>query len=210
VQTAVVVAGGRSTRFGERDKAVADLAGTPMVRRVADRLEPVVSRLVVNCRADQRDAIADALTGSPLEVGFALDPEPDRGPVAGIRTGLAAVEDRYAAVLACDMPFVEPDLVEYLFEAAIGADAALPRVDGWFQPTQAVYRVAPMVEACDDALAAAATEDRQPRVLAPLDSLDWVVIEEATLRERGWLDGLRNVNTAAEFAAAADRLADEG
>ena len=68
---AAVVAGGRSTRFGDRDKAVADLAGTPMIRRVADRLADVTDRLVVNCRADQRAAIEDAIAGYPNPVRYA-------------------------------------------------------------------------------------------------------------------------------------------
>ena len=72
--SAVIVAGGRSTRFGDDDKAVAPLSGTPMIRRVADRLEPVVDELVVNCRDDQRDAIEEALAGYPLATNFALDP----------------------------------------------------------------------------------------------------------------------------------------
>ena len=50
MRSGVVVAGGRSTRFGAPDKAVADLGGTPMIRRVADRIAPAVEELVVNCR----------------------------------------------------------------------------------------------------------------------------------------------------------------
>ncbi|PSP45582.1 molybdenum cofactor guanylyltransferase, partial [Halobacteriales archaeon QH_10_70_21] len=57
----VVVAGGRSTRMGDREKAVVELAGQPLVARIADRLAAVTDEFVVNCRADQREAIAAAL-----------------------------------------------------------------------------------------------------------------------------------------------------
>jgi molybdopterin-guanine dinucleotide biosynthesis protein A len=205
----VIVAGGRSTRFGDADKAVTDLAGTPTIRRVADRLVSEIDLLVVNCRPDQVDPIRRALAGYPREVRVAEDPVPDEGPMAGIRTGLRAVESSsagaYAFVVACDMPFVDPDLVAYLFERAAGYDAAVPRLDdGWFQPTHAVYRAGAMADACERALA-----EGERRVVAPLDYLDAVTVREAELRERGDLRSFENLNTRQEFRAAATRLGDE-
>ncbi|WP_254546327.1 molybdenum cofactor guanylyltransferase [Halomarina pelagica] len=216
--TAVVLAGGRSERFGESDKAVADLAGTPMIRRVADRLVGAVDALVINCREGQVSAVRAALDGYPLPVAFAVDETPDEGPMAGIRTGLRAVEDEYAFAVACDMPFVEPDVVRYLFERAAGRadeagadgeartrpyDAAVPRLDDeWFQTTHAVYRAAAMADACDAAL-----ERGERRIVAPLFELDYVVVDEPAIRARGSLDTFENVNTREEFAAAAERLA---
>jgi len=121
MRTGVIVAGGRSTRFGDADKAVAELAGTPTIRRVADRLAEVVDALVVNCREDQADAIEAALSGYRHEVTFAPDPDPDEGPTAGIRTGLRAVDGEYAFVVACDMPFPSVELLGRLSAVAFGA-----------------------------------------------------------------------------------------
>ncbi|QDX41405.1 molybdenum cofactor guanylyltransferase [Salarchaeum sp. JOR-1] len=202
MQSAVIVAGGRSTRFGDADKAVADLAGTPMVRRVADRLTGVVDELVVNCRADQRDAIADALDGYERPVAFALDPAEDEGPMAGIRTGLRGANGEYAAVVACDMPFVDPAFVAYLFERAAGADAAVPRVgDGWFQTTQAVYRADAMAAACEDALDAG-----ERKILEPLFTLDYEVVTEREVEEHAanGTGTFENLNTRAELEDAQD------
>ena len=120
MRSGVIVAGGRSTRFGDADKAVTELAGTPMIRRVADRVAPAVDEVVVNCRADQREAIDAALDGFDHPVSFALDPEPDLGPLAGIAAGLDAAGGTYALVVACDMPFVASALVSSLFERAEG------------------------------------------------------------------------------------------
>ena len=201
----VIVAGGRSRRFGDRDKAVADLAGVPMVRRVADRLEPAVESLVVNCRREQRDAIERALSGYSPPVRYALDPTPDEGPMAGARTGLRAVDEEYAFVCACDMPFVESAVVELLAERAAGHDAAVPRLDdGWWQPTHAVYRAEAMADACDRALA-----HGERSVLAPLADLDRVVVSEDAIRARGSLETFENCNTRVEFEEVAERLASE-
>jgi len=203
VRAGVVVAGGRSTRFGDRDKAVADLAGQPMVRRVVGRLTPVVNELVINCRADQRTAIADALAGVEPTPGFAVDPDPDRGPMFGIMTGLRAVEAEYAAVVACDMPFVDPDFLSYLFERAAGRDGAVPRPDEWFQPTQAVYRAAPMAAACEAALAAG-----EGRIVAAIDRLDCATVGREEIAARTDPRTFENVNTRAELAGAAERVRD--
>jgi len=79
--TGVVVAGGRSTRFGAREKALAEMNGEPMLRRVVEALGTVTDEVVVNCRRDQRDAFAAALDGVDTGVRFALNEQPDEGPL---------------------------------------------------------------------------------------------------------------------------------
>ncbi|GAB7012378.1 molybdenum cofactor guanylyltransferase [Halolamina salina] len=217
MHSAVIIAGGRSTRFGDEDKATAPLAGTPMIRRVADRLEPVVDEVVVNCRDDQRAAIEDALSGYEQPTNFALDPETDQGPMAGIRNGCRAATGEYTAVVACDMPFVDPDAISYLFDRASGEieppadaddegtppfDGAVPRLgDGWYQTTQAVYRPDAMADACDAAL-----ERGDRKILAPLEDLTYAVVSEAELEAVTDLTTFENINTKAEFDEAAARL----
>jgi molybdopterin-guanine dinucleotide biosynthesis protein A len=200
-RTAVVLAGGRSTRFGDEDKAVADLAGAPMIRRVVDRVVPAVDAVVINCRAAQREAIAAALDGAAVPVTFAEDDYPDEGPMAGMATGLRAVESEYALVVACDMPFVDPGFVDYLFERAAGHDAAVPRPEQWFETTHAVYRAAAMAEACESALA-----EGEERIVAPLFDLDFVVVDADEVRDHATTHTFENCNTREDFADAARRL----
>jgi molybdopterin-guanine dinucleotide biosynthesis protein A len=195
----VIVAGGRSMRMGDADKAVVDLAGQPLVRHVAERLSKAVDRLIVNCRGDQRAVIGDALSG--LDPKFAIDSKPGRGPVAGIATGLRAVKTEYAAVVAVDMPFLDPDLLSYLFERAAGYDAAVPRPSEWFEPLHAVYKSKPMIEACERAL-----EAPHPRIIEPLSTLEWVVIDRAELLEHGSLDSFQGVDTPEDLEWATERL----
>lgn len=216
-----ILAGGRSTRFGDRDKAVVPLAGVPMVRRVADRLagdddpvppgadraaggDPVVDELVINCRPDQREAIAGALAGLSVSLRWAVDDEPDLGPVAGIRNACRTASGEYVAVVACDMPFVDPGFLAGLAGDAAGREAAIPRLnDRWLQTTQAVYRAEPMATACERAL------DRGDRkVLAPIEDLDRVVVGDAEIRERTAEQTFTNVNTRAELAAAETAIAE--
>ncbi len=204
MRSGVILAGGYSTRFGDGDKAVADLAGEPLIRRVADRLGSVVDDLVVNCRAEQRARLDAALDGIANPIRYAEDPEPDQGPMAGIMTGLREAHGEYAAVVACDMPFVDASFLDYLFERASGHDAAVPQVeDEWFQTTQAVYRSEPMADAC-----AAALADDEHKIIAPLFTLEYVVVEAAEIREHAADDTFRNVNTREELAEAAAAVRD--
>jgi len=204
MRAALILAGGRSTRFGDRDKAVAELAGTPMIRRVVDRLAPVVDEVVINCRADQVEAIEAALSGFDPEPSFAVDRDPDAGPMAGIARGLEAVSAEYTVVVACDMPFVDPDVVRFLFERASGHDAAVPRLGEWYQTTQAVYRTESMGSACRRAL-----ETGADRIVTPLEELDEVVVDGDAIESVGSLDSFDNVNTVEELEAAEERLGTE-
>jgi molybdopterin-guanine dinucleotide biosynthesis protein A len=187
--------------MGEPEKTVVSVAGTPLIRRVADRLAAVTDELIVNCRDDQREAIAEALDGLDVETRFAVDDVPDRGPVAGIERGLEAVETEYAVVVAADMPFLDPDLITHLFERATGHDVAIPRPDEWFEPLHAVYRAEPAVEACDRAL-----QHENPRIIEPISSLDRVVVARDELLEYGSLDSFDSVDTPEDVMWADGRL----
>ncbi len=222
--TGAVIAGGRSTRFGDADKSVAELCGVPMIRRVTNRLagvddpvppgaaraaggDPVVDDVVVNCRPDQRDAIGAAMEGVSLPIRWALDDDTDQGPVAGIQNACRAAPGEYVFVVACDMPFVDPAFAATLLADAAGetalrarpADAAVPRLDDrWFQTTQAVYRAERMADACDRALARG---DR--KILDVIETLDAVVVDDATIRDRTTERTFTNVNTRDELDEAA-------
>jgi molybdopterin-guanine dinucleotide biosynthesis protein A len=200
--TGVVVAGGRSTRFGEGEKALADLGGVAMIRRVADRLAAVVDALVVNCRAEQVPGLRAALAGVGVPLGFAPDPVPDRGPVAGVHAGLGAVESERAFVTGCDTPFVSPALVAHLSERCAGRAAAVPRTtDGRLQPLCAVYRVDPARAAFGNALA-----DGERSLHGALTELDYRVVDPEEIGEYAAPGSFTNVNTLADLAAATARF----
>ncbi|MFP9193612.1 molybdenum cofactor guanylyltransferase [Natronosalvus vescus] len=212
----VILAGGFSTRFGESDKAVADLQGTPMVARVAERVACVTDELVVNCRAEQVEVLTSALEELPVDYRFAVDPTPDLGPLAGILAGLEAAEAPLSAVVACDMPFVDPHFLAFLFEVAEGETtvagentesvatepaAVVPKLeDGWYQTTQAVYQTEPMATACMEAL-----EADEGKILAALDRLEWVVVKESAVLEHTTLETFDSIDTQADLETARER-----
>lgn len=193
----VVLAGGYSRRFGDEDKALAAVDGQPMVVRVVERLAAAVDDVLVSCRPAQTDRLKDVLSGTRV-TGVVEDGHPGAGPLAGIEAGLDAVRGRYTAVVACDMPFVDPDAVRTLFRrvSVADADAAVPVEDtGTLQPVQAVYRTEPMHDIAVNRV------PEEGSVMAAVAALSVVTVEADTLPG----DGLDNVNTRDDLAAARRR-----
>lgn len=201
----VVVAGGTATRFGERDKALVPVEGTPMVVRVVDRLTEVVDELVVNCREDQREAIAAALDGCDATPRFAHDPVPDCGPVAGLRTGFRVAAGTYAVAVPCDMPYLDPTLLAYLRNRVRSADAeaTVPRFDGFARPLCAAYRVEPAREACERA-----TQRTDPALRDVLAMLDVDEVPEAIVLDYADRRSLADVDRPADLEATTDAADD--
>jgi molybdopterin-guanine dinucleotide biosynthesis protein A len=139
-----VLTGGRSSRFGG-DKALVDVAGKPMVVHVADRIRPA-SRSVT--------LVGSAAIYGSLGLRVIEDSVSDFGPVAGL---LAALEDSTAEwnlIVACDMPNLRADFLEWLFQQAESsvADVVIPLDrDERQQPLCAVYRTG-VVAALRDAV----------------------------------------------------------
>lgn len=93
------------------DKAALRVGGRTLLSRSVDLLQPLVRSVHVAIRVDQVD--------DPLRRGFAvlIDAPAFRGPAAALAA--AALHDPACAwlVLACDMPGVEPGVLETLIAA---------------------------------------------------------------------------------------------
>ncbi len=134
--TAVILAGGQSRRLG-RDKAVEPFAGEPLIRRVIRRASAAVNATEVVI------VVADAARAAALPLDdahrSAVDVFPDCGSLGGIYTGLDATRTEWALVVACDMPFLSPPLLEHMASLRDGVDAVVPVVNGRPEPTHALY-----------------------------------------------------------------------
>jgi molybdopterin-guanine dinucleotide biosynthesis protein A len=123
-----VLAGGASSRMGT-DKALIEVDGQPLVVLTASRVAEVCGNV--------------SIVGDPAQYAkFGLPVVPDRfpgeGPLAGIEAALGATETDWNLIVACDMPALEPAILERLFSA--GAECALPEYpDGRVEPLCAVY-----------------------------------------------------------------------
>ncbi|MFC7020680.1 MULTISPECIES: molybdenum cofactor guanylyltransferase [Haloarcula] len=198
--TGVVVAGGRGRRFGDREKALAPLGGRPMLDHVVGRVGSVTGDVVVNCRADQREAFAAALSDRARGVRFAVDERPDEGPLTGLRDAFRLVETEYAVAVACDMPLVEPPSLAALLERVPeGPCAVVPTTADGPEPLHAVYPVAETIEAAGAALDDGERSLRAVLRRLPTRELD---VASAAVGRRS----LTSVDTPADVAIAARRF----
>lgn len=136
----MALAGGRSVRFGS-EKALAPLAGRPLLAHVVETLASVCPALAVSARPGGGAAALAASLG--LE-SLPDDPAHPSGPLAGLAAGLAWARrggfDRLVT-LPCDTPLVGKDAILRLLAALGEAPAAYAVTDDGPQPLCAVWRV---------------------------------------------------------------------
>jgi molybdenum cofactor cytidylyltransferase len=127
---AVVLAAGRSTRFGT-DKLLADLDGAPLIAHALKALGgfDFARRLAVV--RDANGAMLDVLRRHAVDaVG---NPRADEGMGTSIAEGIAALKEIDGAFIVLgDMPFIPPALYRRMAVrfAAGAADIVVPRHDG--------------------------------------------------------------------------------
>jgi molybdopterin-guanine dinucleotide biosynthesis protein A len=141
MRTAIVLAGGDSTRM-KRDKGLLDLSGEPLVCRVVDGVSRAVDEVFVVVGSEEQHLKYSDVLGDRAEI--LIDAYEDGSPLVGAITGLQRARGEYALITACDMPFVSPDVVRWLFAEVEGHDGAtFEWPNGWIEPFFAIYRVEP-------------------------------------------------------------------
>jgi molybdopterin-guanine dinucleotide biosynthesis protein A len=128
----IVLAGGRSRRLGI-DKANLTFDDRTLLEIVIDRLSSICPQVIVASGSRSAQDIPG------LQVKFVSDTIPGAGPLAGVQAGLAVAPTAFSLVVACDMPFLNLPLLEYMAGLPRRYQALLPRAaDGW-HPLHAVY-----------------------------------------------------------------------
>jgi molybdopterin-guanine dinucleotide biosynthesis protein A len=187
-----ILAGGASSRMGE-DKSRLSLGGRTFVESAAEALRAVSTRVsVVSSRPGAESH------GLPVvaDLRFGL------GALGGLHAALAACRAEWAAVVACDLPFVTGELLARLSSARSDAlDAVAPlQEDGRVQPLCAFYRARACAERVEELIR---TDELRPRALLSRVRSRLVAFEE--LRD---LEGsgrfFLNVNTPEDYARSLD------
>lgn len=127
----VILAGGTSRRMG-RDKAFLLLAGQPMIAVIAERLRVVVDEVIV--------VADDTRRYSPFADRCLPDVYSGIGTLGGIHAGLLAATHELALIVGCDMPFLNPDVLAWLVDAARETDLVVLKHDLGVEPLHAAYR----------------------------------------------------------------------
>jgi molybdopterin-guanine dinucleotide biosynthesis protein A len=190
----VVIAGGRSVRFGG-EKAAALLDGAPLVIRAARRLQASCPVVAVNARpGTEAEALARA-HGLPVIHDIPGDAD---GPLAGVKAGLIWAQGlgaRAIAVSPCDAPLLPEDLFTRLIAEA-GDGAAMAETSEGHQPLTAVWPLSAL-----PALTEALKDGAHPATWRTLDSLG------ARRVRFDPPEAFANLNTREDLARVAERFA---
>jgi molybdopterin-guanine dinucleotide biosynthesis protein A len=187
--TGVIQAGGRSTRMGGRPKALLELGGRRIIERVLDAVAPVVDDVLVVTNTPELYAF--------LRVPMVPDAWPEHGSLGGIFTGLAAAGGDAAFTVACDMPFLHPEVARLVVRRAGEGDVVIPRVGAQLETMHAVY-----AKACLPAIETRLRAGRL-RIVGFFEDVRVVEIAEAEVaRHRAPAVVFMNVNTPEELERA--------
>jgi molybdopterin-guanine dinucleotide biosynthesis protein A len=189
----VILAGGRNSRMGGRDKAFLRIDGETVFGRTLRLLRGCFSEVVVVSNTP------DKYAGFAVEV--VSDELPSLGPLGGIHAGLGRIRAPYAFVTACDMPFLHVEPIRFLVSRLDGQEAIVPSWDGDIEPLHAIYAKSLRPRIAEAAAhGARAIRDFLPRVRAeylPQSLMEGVVGAE---------EAFRNVNTPEDAARFAVQL----
>jgi molybdenum cofactor guanylyltransferase len=165
---AFILAGGISSRMG-REKGLLEIAGAPLIVRTARLVGPLVTEVNVVGPAERYAALGlRAIPDQSLR--GPTGKELVKTPLAGIATALNATRMPWNLILACDLPYLTAEWLDWLLGRAAdsGAQIVMPRTSNGLEPLAAVYRkecAAPIVDALErgvrkviDALAEFRTE----------------------------------------------------
>ncbi|RKX19793.1 MAG: molybdenum cofactor guanylyltransferase [Candidatus Zixiibacteriota bacterium] len=128
--TAIILTGGKSSRFG-KNKALVEIDGEPLARRIHDLLLNMFNRVLVI--GGQPEMFKD----QDLEV--IQDRIHGVGALGGIYTGLVESSDPWIFAVACDMPSLNNKVIEILIKNIGNEDILCPRIDKIRQPLHAIY-----------------------------------------------------------------------
>jgi molybdenum cofactor guanylyltransferase len=186
--TAFILVGGKSTRMGA-DKAFVTLDGRTLLERALQLARSVTRDVRMVGDPAKFEAFAPVVE----------DTFRDCGPLAGIHAALLASPTELNLILAVDVPFVSPSLLQYMIMRAknSAATATVPRTNGGWQPLCAVYR-RQFADAAEQAL----SEGRY-KIDVLFAAVQTQAIEEEELRTAGFSAKMfRNLNTREELEAA--------
>lgn len=196
--TAIVLAGGRSSRFGG-PKLTAELDGVTVLHHAIRAVEAVAGEVVV---AGDPSTLPESIVARPIRV--VRDQAPFEGPLAALAGALRAVTSELAIVVGGDMPRLVPAVLEAMVDRLANDDIdAVTLQDATHrQVLPLAIRVGPARIAASDALSA---DDpsfmREPETAENLEKRSKM---EKRASMRSFLDRMRSAELAADAWRALD------
>lgn len=128
--TGILLAGGKSSRM-KIDKAFLELKGQPLVERSLEVLNSVFEEVIISSNKPELYA--------SYQVPVIRDGVMDRGPLEGLYQGLKAAAYDAVFFVACDLPFLQAEIIRFLGKWLTEYDIIVPRLGSGIHPLHAFY-----------------------------------------------------------------------
>jgi molybdenum cofactor guanylyltransferase len=188
-----ILAGGVSSRM-TRDKALLEIGGTSLLVRTARLLEGVAGAPTV---------VGDPAAYRSFAMPVIADDWPGAGPLGGIATALRASNAPWNLVVACDLPYLTREWLDFLAARAMAsaADAVLPMNALGAEPLCAMYhkRGEPAIRAALESGIRKVTDGLQNLRVETIAPAEWKAFDSEGLL-------FKNMNLPRDYQEAAARL----
>jgi molybdopterin-guanine dinucleotide biosynthesis protein A len=126
----VILTGGSSKRYG-KNKAFLEIGGIRLIDRITEVMKNIFKRVIL--------VTSEKKGYEYLGIPMVEDLIKGLGPIGGIYTGLMSMSAQAGFFVACDMPFINKQLVHYMVGIQDNHAAVVPSVANDIEPLHAIY-----------------------------------------------------------------------
>ena len=127
---AAILVGGKSSRMGS-NKAFLELKGKTFIELQIELLREIFDDIFISANTSSEYEY--------LNLSIFKDVYPGNGPLGGIYTSLINSSSLHTFMLACDMPFIGPELINHLKDLTKEYDVVIPKSEKGLEPLHAFY-----------------------------------------------------------------------
>ncbi len=188
--TALILCGGKSTRMG-RPKAFLPYRGTLLITYMIDLVRQLFSEVLLV--TNEPELYED------LEIDTVKDILPHRGPLGGILSGLLIASHQQSFVIACDMPFIDTNLISEMVKKGHTGDMLVLMHEKGIEPLIGIYSKS-CIKTLEESLFAGQTSLSD--IASGLNAKVFYCAELLSQNKENFLPPYFDIDTPQDYAAA--------
>ena len=182
---AAILVGGKSSRMGS-NKAFLELKGKTFIELQIDLLREIFNDIFISANTSSEYEY--------LNLSIFKDVYPGKGPLGGIYTSLINSSSLHTFMLACDMPFIGPELINHLKDLTKEYDVVIPKSEKGLEPLHAFYS-----KKCIDPIKRSLEEDNL-RITSFFPHVNVKIVELDNLNlSDSFKNSIKNLNTRDDY-----------
>jgi molybdopterin-guanine dinucleotide biosynthesis protein A len=182
---AAILVGGKSSRMGS-NKAFLELKGKTFIELQIELLREIFDEIFISANTSSEYEY--------LNLSIFKDVYPDKGPLGGIYTSLINSNSLHTFMLACDMPFIGPELINHLKDLTKEYDVVIPKSEKGLEPLHAFYS-----KKCIDPIKRSLDEDNL-RIISFFPHVNVKIVELDSLNlPDSFKNSIKNLNTRNDY-----------